>query len=73
MDNKRMLENAVFGLILIVVAPIIVDGAIRVISNGYCYTANKVNTIKYNKKIKQGLKDGSIVEIDGKYYEVVID
>lgn len=29
-----------------------------------------VATIKYKRRIKQGLKDGSVVEIDGKYYEV---
>lgn len=29
-----------------------------------------VATIKYKRRIKKGLKDGSVVEIDGKYYEV---
>jgi len=26
--------------------------------------------MNFNKKMKKGLKDGSIVEIDGKYYKV---
>lgn len=29
-----------------------------------------VAAIKYKRRIKKGLKDGSVVEIDGKYYEV---
>lgn len=29
-----------------------------------------VATIKYKRRIKEGLKDGSVVKIDGKYYEV---
>lgn len=32
-----------------------------------------VEKVKFNKKIKKGLKDGSICEIDGNYYEVKIE
>ena len=29
--------------------------------------------IKYNRHIKKGLKDGSVVCIDGKYYDVIVE
>ena len=37
----------------------------------YSATYNTVGKIRFNKKkVKKGLKDGSIVEIDGKFYEI---
>jgi hypothetical protein len=57
------------GAIAIVVTPVIING-IAVIANG---GINIINSIKHKNKIKKGLKDGSILEINGEYYEVHVD
>lgn len=60
---SRKVSNAcAIGLIAISVAPVVC-----------CLVGNGVEWIKYKRKIKKGLKDGSIVEIDGKYYEVELE
>jgi hypothetical protein len=65
MKNEKIL--AVIGLGLIGV--ILINVSIGLIRTGCIGVRNLSETIKFNKEIKKGLKDGSIIEIDGKYYE----
>lgn len=34
---------------------------------------NGINKMNYKKKIEKGLKDGSIIEIDGQYFEMKVE
>lgn len=47
--------------------------AISALARGAGLVADGVSKMMYNRKIKKGLKNGSIVEIDGKYYEVEVN
>lgn len=70
MNDEKIIKLAAVGFLGLVVAPMVIGGAITVIGAAATGIGNLVNTIKFNKKIKKGLKEGSITEIDGKYYEV---
>lgn len=62
-DVVKMAACVVLGVVFI---PIIVNTGIGLINGG----VNMINQIKHKRKIKKGLKDGSIIEVDGQYYEV---
>lgn len=66
MDDNKIVRIAAYGFIGVVVAPVVIGVAFQ----GIGLVANGINKIAYNMKIKKGLKDGSIVECDGEYYEV---
>lgn len=72
MDNEKLVKTVVTAAGLIIVVPIVVRGLVFVGAVGYAGVKGIVDQVKFNKKMKQGLKDGSIVKIDGKYYEVEI-
>ena len=68
--DEKLIKNVVTVAGLVIVVPIVVRGLVFIGAVGYAGAKGVVDQVKFNKKIKQGLKDGSIVEIDGKYYEV---
>ena len=70
MKDEKIIEIAAIGFIVLIVAPVLIGSAINVIGTSIVVVSNKVNKIKFNKKIKKGLEDGSIVEINGEYYEL---
>ena len=70
MKDEQIIKLAAVGFLALVIAPMVIGGAINVIGAAATGIGNVVNTVKFNSKIKKGLKDGSIIEIDGKYYEV---
>lgn len=66
MENDRIVKIAACVIVGSVVVPIVIGAAAltgTAIING-------LNKARFKKRIKQGLKDGSIVEIDGQYYDV---
>lgn len=69
MKDNTIVKVAAIGFVALVVVPT----AINLIGSGVCGIANSVSKAKFNRKIKKGLKDGSIVEIDGEYYEVAVE
>ena len=69
MDDNKIEKIVAYGFIGLVLVPAVLTGALAGITLVY----NGVNKISYDRKIKKGLEDGSIVEIDGKYYEVKVD
>jgi hypothetical protein len=73
MKDDEMIKLAAAGFIALVVAPVVIGGVINIVSTAAVGIGNCINTAKYNRKIKKGLKDGSIVEINGQYYEVVVE
>ena len=69
MDDKRITKLAAYGFVGLVVAPIVVSTGFRLIGAA----ANDIGKLAWKHKIKKGLKNGSIVEIDGEYYEATIE
>lgn len=73
MDDNKIIKKASAGIIGLVLVPAIVKGILI----GGAYAVDAIDqlhaTIKWKRYIKKGLKDGSIVEINGEYYEVLTD
>lgn len=66
MEDDKIIKTAAVIIIASVAIPVVI-GAVSVIGTvGY----NTINKIKFNRKIKNGLTNGSIIEVDGQYYEV---
>jgi hypothetical protein len=62
MKNEETIKLvAAVGFITLVVAPAVIGATVGIIGS--------VANIVHNHKIRKGLKNGSIVEIDGQYYE----
>ncbi len=71
MENDKLVGTIILAVGIVILAPIVINGVIAV-GNATCtLVATGIDSIKYHQKIKKGLKDGSIVKIDGHYYEVV--
>jgi hypothetical protein len=58
----------IVGCILIV--PVLVQGIVFAISCVYGSIANLYNKIEFRNRMKKGIKDGTIVQVDGQFYEV---
>lgn len=56
---RKVYAGALIGTVVVALTPIVVN-----------VVGNVVETIKFKRKIRKGLKDGSIVEVNGEYYEV---
>lgn len=69
MDDKLITKIAAYGFVGLVVAPAAIGLGARLIGAA----ANGISKLAWKHKIKKGLKDGSIVEIDGQYYEATIE
>lgn len=54
----------------IIVASVVVPIGLGIIGGVARTTYNQINKIKYNHKIKKGLKNGTIIKVDDNYYEV---
>lgn len=72
MEDNKIVKIAAVGFLALVVAPVVIGGSINVMGAAANKIINVNNKMKYNRKIKKGLKDGSIVEINGEYFEVEI-
>ena len=70
MENDKLVRTAAIVIIGVIAVPIMVNASITLGTAVYAGVYNTIAKIKFNNKIKKGLKDGSIVEIDGKFYEV---
>lgn len=69
MNDKLITKIAAYGFVGLVVVPVIAGTGLRLIEAA----ANGVSKLAWKRKIKKGLKNGSIVEIDGQYYEATIE
>jgi hypothetical protein len=68
MEDNKIIKLAAIIIVGSVVIPIAIDSIWYIGAT----VVNSVNKVKFNKKIKKGLKDGSIIEIDGKFYGVEV-
>jgi hypothetical protein len=71
MKDQELANTIIITLGVLIIAPIIIGAVVNIGIGIYNGIAGTIVRAKYNKKIKQGIKDGSIVEIEGVYYEVV--
>ena len=70
MNEKTITKIAVYGFVGLVVVPTVITAGYNLI---VVPIANGISKLAYKAKIKKGLKNGSIVEIDGQYYEVTVE
>lgn len=71
MEKKNsVLETIGIIFMVIFIVPLIIRWFIYGVSVLIDFVSTWINTIKRKRKIKKGMKDGSIVKIDGEYYEV---
>lgn len=73
MKDEDIIKIAAIGFIGLVVAPVVIGSVINLGSLAAAGVVNGINKVKFNTKIKKGLKDGSIIEIDGKFYEIDVE
>lgn len=70
MDNNKIIKLAAAGFVGLVWIPMVTKG----IMVGGAHMVEAIDkmqaTIRYKRKIRKGLKDGSVIEIDGQYFEV---
>lgn len=72
MKQNKIVEVAAVIVIGMVAIPL-VSVAIPLVSSIGSVIVGGVKTHQYNRKIKKGLKEGTIVEINGQYYEARIE
>lgn len=63
-------EDIIDAAIVLIGSVVVVKITIGLVTTASMGISNLANKVIFNRKIKKGLKDGSIVKIDGKYYEV---
>jgi hypothetical protein len=73
MDDNKVIKTAASIFIAMIVGPMIIKGVCILIEVPVVVGGNLIRKIKYNKKIKKGLQEGSIVCIDGVYYNVIVE
>ena len=69
MKDNTMLKIIVIGFGVFVALPMAVGGALKLTA----VAIDGISKVAYKAKIKKGLKDGSIIEVDGQYYEVNVE
>ena len=72
MNDRHIIKIAAIGFVALVVAPKVVNVGCYLVQRAATGIYNVVEKVTHDRRIKKGLKDGSIVEIDGEYYEVEI-
>lgn len=66
---KHTLKSLTAGTVAYVTRVVVIGGVICTV-----VAIDEVQArIRYNRHIKKGLKDGSVVCIDGKYYNVIVE
>lgn len=69
MENSKVVKIAAWIIIGSIVVPAIIGTAATVINA----TVNGVNKARFKKKMKDGIKEGKIIEINGEYYNVGVE
>lgn len=72
MDDTKILVGVLTTVGILMILPVAVGGvtlAAKATTEGVCKIVDKIS---YKRKIKKGLKNGTVIEIDGQYYEIEI-
>lgn len=68
-----MRNNGLIGIAVVcVVAPIVVSAIIGVVVEAADKAYKHIENVNYERRMKTGLKNGSVMIIDGEYCEIVI-
>jgi len=67
MKNEEIIRTALTIAGVVICVKYIVIPIVMVTATGI---DNLTEQHRFNKRMKQGLKDGSIIKVDGQYYEV---
>ena len=70
MNENKVVKVAAITVIGLVLVPFVVNTSISIVGTVAAHVEYLGNRHAYNKRIKKGLKDGSIVVINGQFYEV---
>ena len=70
MKDEKIITLVAVTIIGVILVPIVIGTIGNLIGVIYTGVGNAIIKSRFNKEIKKGLKDGSIVEIDGQFYEV---
>lgn len=70
MNENKVVKVAAITVIGLVLVPFVVNTSISIVGTVAAHVEYLGNRHAYNKRIKKGLKDGSIILIDGQYYEI---
>ena len=70
MNENKVVKVAAITVIGLVLVPFVVNTSISIVGAVAAHVEYLGNRHAYNKRIKKGLKDGSIILIDGQYYEI---
>ena len=68
MDKE--VKTLVLVVAALVIVPIVVGAVAQVVVIGATGVCNVINSIKYDRMIKKGLKDGSIIYYEGDYVRI---
>lgn len=69
MEDNKIIKVVAISFIGLVAVPAVIGATIRL----GCIVAYGINHLAYKMKIKKGLKERNIIEIDGQYYEVEVE
>lgn len=68
--NNNTVGNILMAAGILMLAPVLINGTIVIITGTANVGIKAVNSVRYKLYIKKGLKEGTIIEQDGDYYEV---
>ena len=69
MENDKIVKLAATIIVGSILVPIVWNVGVLTVG-GIAKIVTKAN---FNRKMKKGIKEGSIVEIDGKFYEIKVE
>lgn len=70
MESKDIIKVAVYVFIGLTLAPVVVRGACIIVGMTVGGVSVGIKKVKFNKKMKRGIKEGRIIKIGEDYYEV---
>lgn len=65
-------NNLIVVACSVILAPVVAGIGLKIIGGTIGTVGGIIDRMNYKKTIKQGLKEGSIVEVDGKYYTIEV-
>lgn len=69
-ENNSIIKIAAAGFVALVVVPTVIGVAY---TPGIVPTVTGICKLVHKAKIKKGLKNGSIIEINGEYYNITVE
>lgn len=68
--NKTLLKNIALGVSAIIIAPKVMGVVMKATVAGSKVINNGMSEIKYHNEMRKAIKEGTVVKIKGKYYNV---